>query len=56
MNDVLELVGDYMFSRYPDVSASVPFELYDEETATSKVKTAKKIFDSLSERINKIED
>ena len=37
---VFELVSDYMFSRYPDVSEQVPFELYDEETAKTKVETA----------------
>jgi HEPN domain-containing protein len=55
MNDIFELVSDYMFSRYPDVSDKVPFELYDEDTAKSKVKYAKNIFSALSNRTKPIE-
>jgi HEPN domain-containing protein len=44
MELVLELVSDYMFTRYPDVSNEVPYELYDEGTARKKVETAKQIF------------
>lgn len=41
---VNELVPDYTFARYPDVSEMVPFEEYDRETAEEKVKIAKNIF------------
>lgn len=49
LNDVIELSSDYMFSRYPDVSDEVPFELYDEETAKLKVGCAKRIFNAVKE-------
>lgn len=47
VEDVSELTADYTFSRYPDVSEQVPYEEYDKNIAEEKVKTAKKIFDSL---------
>lgn len=55
MNLILELVSDYMFSRYPDVSSEVPYELYNKDTAVAKINFAKKIFSLLSEQIKLIE-
>gem|GEM_PF-3848556 len=56
MNLILELVSDYMFSRYPDVSNDVPYELYDKDTAVAKINFAKKIFSLLSEQIKLIDE
>lgn len=54
MNDVFALSGDYMFSRYPDVSDEVPFELYDEKTAKSRIECAKRIFNAFKKDTSKI--
>jgi HEPN domain-containing protein len=37
MDITYELSEDYMLSRYPDVSDELPFELYNESTATMKL-------------------
>ena len=34
---------DYTVARYPDAANGVPYELYDEETARSKVKAAEEV-------------
>lgn len=39
---VKDLLADYMISRYPDVSGSVPYEEYDADLAGEKVAVAKK--------------
>jgi len=44
------LTADYMLSRYPDVSDSVPYEQYDEALAREKVRAAQSIFALLEER------
>jgi len=44
------LTADYMLSRYPDVSDSVPYEQYDEALATEKVRAATSVFALLKER------
>ncbi|MCI0471846.1 MAG: HEPN domain-containing protein, partial [Candidatus Aminicenantes bacterium] len=44
MDEVLDLVGDYTFSRYPDVSEHTPYEEYNEVIAREKVERAKKVF------------
>lgn len=46
---ISDLTIDYTFSRYPDVAERVPYEEYTKEIAKEKVKTAKKIFESLKE-------
>lgn len=51
---VIDLSGDYQFSRYPDISDSIPFEQYDETLALERVNSAKKIFAHLSTRYSKI--
>lgn len=50
VNSIAELTVDYMFSRYPDVAESVPYEEYDEQAAKEKVRTAKGIFEALKEQ------
>ncbi len=49
MENIAELTVDYTFSRYPDVSEQVPYEVYNEELAKEKVNIAKNIFESLRE-------
>jgi len=44
VDDILDLTGDYTFSRYPDVSDHTPYEEYDETVAREKVKKAKTVF------------
>ncbi|OGW60515.1 MAG: hypothetical protein A2V83_03485 [Nitrospirae bacterium RBG_16_64_22] len=53
---VKDLLADYMISRYPDVSGSVPYEEYDADLAGEKVAVAKKIFDGLTARCSPLED
>ena len=50
MENIAELSGDYMISRYPDVTGRVPYEEYDRNIAEEKVNAAKKIFEQLKDR------
>lgn len=50
-----ELSGDYMISRYPDVSGLVPYEEYDEEIAVEKINIARFAFEKLKDRYSKME-
>jgi len=43
---------DYTVSRYPDAANGVPFELYDRETASSKVAAAREVIEWLRTRIS----
>jgi HEPN domain-containing protein len=43
---------DYTVSRYPDAANGVPFELYDRETASSKVGAAREVIEWLRSRIS----
>ena len=56
VQDVLDLTGDYMFSRYPDIGDKVPYEEYDEEIAMEKVTKAKGIFLKLKDFVKPIDD
>jgi HEPN domain-containing protein len=56
VQDVLDLTGDYMFSRYPDIGDKVPYEEYDEEIALEKVTKAKGIFLKLKDFVKPIDD
>lgn len=57
-NDIIEAVTemtvDYTFSRYPDVAEGVPYEEYDEETAKEKVKIAKRVFEYLKDKYERL--
>jgi len=44
------LTADYMLSRYPDVSDSVPYEQYDRALANEKVRAAQNVFRMLKDR------
>jgi HEPN domain-containing protein len=56
INDVADLTADYTFARYPDVAEHLPYEEYDEDIARSKVEKAKRIFEVLKKRYEKIEE
>src|SRR5262245_621876 len=43
MANLLYLNPDYTVARYPDAANGVPYELYDETTARSKVKAAQEV-------------
>lgn len=46
-----DLTPDYTVSRYPDAANAVPYELYDEATARTKVEHAAGVIDWLRRRI-----
>ena len=47
---IKDLTYDYTFSRYPDVSHTVPFEEYTEDIAMTKLNATKTIFRLLKNR------
>ncbi len=49
-----EISVDYTISRYPDVSESIPYELYDQLIAQQKVESAQKVFNLLREFYNNL--
>lgn len=51
-----DLTADYTFSRYPDISDSVPYEEYNEEIASEKVSKAETIFNELKKEYELLED
>jgi len=55
MENISELSGDYMISRYPDITGRVPYEEYDKDIAAEKVNAARKIFEQLKDRYKFIE-
>ncbi len=44
ISDLIDLMGDYQTSRYPDISEIIPCEYYTEEIATDRVRISQKIF------------
>lgn len=46
-----DLTSDYTVSRYPDAANAVPYELYDESTAETKVHNADVVIAWLRSRI-----
>jgi len=42
--DLRKLAPEYIISRYPDATNSIPYENYDEEIAKDLLKRAKKVF------------
>jgi HEPN domain-containing protein len=47
MPDLIDLMGDYQTSRYPDMSEIIPCEYYTEKIARDRVRKAKKVFSVL---------
>jgi HEPN domain-containing protein len=48
------LTPDYVISRYPNAANAIPFEIYDEEIARSKVRAAREVIQWLQERMKKL--
>ena len=46
-----DLTSDYTVSRYPDAANAVPYELYDDATARTKVHNAEAVIAWLRQRI-----
>jgi len=42
---------DYTISRYPDAANGIPYELYDRETALSKIGAAEEVIEWLQKQI-----
>jgi HEPN domain-containing protein len=47
------LTPDYVISRYPNAANAIPFEIYDEEIARSKVEAAQEVIQWLQEGMKK---
>lgn len=46
-----DLTSDYTISRYPDAANAVPYELYDETTARTKIQNAETVITWLRQKI-----
>jgi HEPN domain-containing protein len=46
-----DLTSDYTVSRYPDAANAVPYELYDETTARTKIQNAESVITWLRQKI-----
>jgi HEPN domain-containing protein len=46
-----DLTSDYTVSRYPDAANAIPYELYDEATAQTKVENAEAVIAWLRRKI-----
>ena len=46
-----DLTSDYTVSRYPDAANAIPYEIYDESTARSKVENAEAVITWLRSKI-----
>ena len=48
---IRDLNPEYLSTRYPDIAAGVPAELYDENIAARHLKTAEKVLEWVKEQI-----
>jgi HEPN domain-containing protein len=46
-----DLTSDYTVTRYPDAANAVPYELYDETTARTKIQNAETVITWLRQKI-----
>ncbi len=51
LSGIRDLNPEYLVSRYPDMAAGVPAELYDEEIATKHKKTAEAVLTWVKKQI-----
>ncbi|MEW5896596.1 MAG: HEPN domain-containing protein [Nanoarchaeota archaeon] len=51
LSDVRDLNPEYLTTRYPDIAAGVPAELYDSEIARKHLKTAERIIEWVKKQI-----
>jgi HEPN domain-containing protein len=49
---LVNLTADYITARYPDAANGIPYEVYDRETAESKVSAAEELIKWLQERMS----
>lgn len=49
---LVSLTADYTTARYPDAANGIPYEIYDQETAESKVASAEAIVTWLKQQIS----
>lgn len=47
---LLDLMSDYAVARYPDVAGTVPYELYSDDIAATKIEIAERIFAYFEQR------
>ncbi|MBN1165911.1 MAG: HEPN domain-containing protein [Methanospirillaceae archaeon] len=50
MIDLIDLMGDYLSSRYPDMSEVIPCEYYTKTIAKDSVRKAQKVFTAYTQR------
>ncbi len=50
LDELLELTSDYAIARYPDVASGVPYELYSDEIASTKVEIAERMLNYFHQR------
>jgi len=43
IENLRKLTPDFVISRYPDITQTLPYELYDEETSKEKIELAKEV-------------
>ncbi len=53
LSGIRDLNPEYLTTRYPDIAAGIPAELYDIEIAERHFKTAKKVLEWAKRRIQK---
>jgi HEPN domain-containing protein len=51
MSGIRDLNPEYLSTRYPDIAAGVPAELYDDKIAARHFKTAREVFEWIKEQI-----
>jgi HEPN domain-containing protein len=51
MTGIRDLNPEYMSTRYPDMAAGVPAELYDDKIAARHFKTAQEVLDWVREQM-----
>jgi len=53
LSGIRDLNPEYLTTRYPDMAAGIPAELYDEKIAEKHYKTAKEVLKWIKKRIQK---
>jgi len=48
---LMTLTPDYTITRYPDAANGLPYELYDEETASERARASKEILEWVEKRL-----
>ena len=48
----IDLSADYMFTRYPDITDTIPFETYTEDISREKIEKASAIFACVKQQLS----